>query len=195
MTPVKAEFDDLSLQEAKDDTGKPAKRDSQKLAEVQLEVPGGEPKKDKEAKKEARRSKEGTSVSVGNLTQSDPPKPTIDIQEASSSQKKPETKLPEVVYYFVLLCRFDSFAQRVLFVLTSFTFSRPPRCQQTPCRESSRQRSRGRFHFVTWLGKGLPASSSPPILYNEQFSIIAPQHVQGVHESLSVTRQLHQKTE
>ena len=107
MTPVKAEFDDLSLQEAKDDTGKPAKRDSQKLAEVQLEVPGGEPKKDKEAKKEARRSKEGTSVSVGNLTQSDPPKPTIDIQEASSSQKKPETKLPEVVYYFVLLS-FDS---------------------------------------------------------------------------------------
>ena len=90
-TPMKEEVDEPP-QEAKDDTGKPAKRDSQKLPEIQLEA---EPKKEKEVKKEARKSKEVASVSASNLTQVEPPKP-VETQEASSSQKKLETKTPEV---------------------------------------------------------------------------------------------------
>ena len=91
-TPMKEEEVDEPPQEVKDDTGKPAKRDSQKLPEIQLEA---EPKKEKEVKKEARKSKEVASVSASNLAQVEPPKP-VETQEASSSQKKPETKTPEV---------------------------------------------------------------------------------------------------
>ena len=145
-TPMKEEVDEPP-QEAKDDTGKPAKRDSQKLPEIQLEA---EPKKEKEVKKETRKSKEVASVSASNLTQVEPPKP-VETQEASSSQKKLETKTPVVgisLFFF-------SFSFLVVFLDhdLSFAISHPQRCQQTLSHESSHQRSPGRFLFVTWLGK------------------------------------------